>query len=252
MATHIVAIIQARMTSTRLPGKILMAVGARPMLLQEIRRLEKSKCIDEIVIATTTNEADDPVADLARQARVGCFRGSETDVLGRFAGAARETGADVIVRLTADCPLLDAQVADEVVSALTDHRNCCDYASNVLRRTYPRGLDVEVFFSDTLFRMERLATSAQDREHVTTYARSTNPGLFLTRSIEDTENNADLRWTVDTPIDFELISKLYDGMDLGASNASYRDILVFAREHPEITQLNSGIETWDPTKSHTS
>lgn len=240
------------MTSNRLPGKVLMEVAGCPMLLQEVHRLERSKRISEIVIATTTNGTDDPIVSLAQQTGVRCFRGSENDVLGRYAGAARAVKADVVVRLTADCPLIDAEVMDDVIFALINRPSKYDYASNVLQRTYPRGLDVEALFCDTLFRIERLADSTQDREHVTTFLRSSHPELFLTCSVEDNQNNADLRWTVDTQKDFELVCRIYEGMHLGDSNALYREVLAFVREHPKIAQLNSEIKTWDPKKDNSS
>lgn len=252
MTQNVVAIIQARMTSTRLPGKVLMEVAGRPMLWQQIRRVEKSKIVNEIIVATTTNETDDPIDQLTRQAGVGCFRGSENDVLGRFADAARASRGDVIVRLTADCPLIDPDVMDRVIISLCDSPSRYDYASNVIRRTYPRGTDVEAFFSDTLFRMDRLAITSQDREHVTTFLRSSHPELFLTCSVEDGQNNADLRWTVDTQKDFEFVCKIYDSLNLGQAHASYTDILTFVRKHPEFSLLNSDMETWDPTKSNPS
>ena len=228
-----------------------MEVAGRPMLLQQLRRLKDSKRINEIIIATTTDGKDDPIDELARQADVRCFRGDENDVLNRLAKAAQTVKADIVVRLTADCPLIDAEVMDAVIFALVDDPSKYDYASNVLHRTYPRGLDSEALFCDTLFRMDRMADSVQDREHVTTFLRSSHPELFLSCSVEDDQNNADLRWTVDTQKDFEFICKVYDGMCLSESSASYRDVIAFVREHPEITQLNAEIETWEPTKDNT-
>ena len=228
-----------------------MEVAGRPMLLQQLRRLKDSKRINEIIIATTTDGKDDPIDELARQADVRCFRGDENDVLNRLAKAAQTVKADIVVRLTADCPLIDAEVMDAVIFALVDDPSKYDYASNVLHRTYPRGLDSEALFCDTLFRMDRMADSVQDREHVTTFLRSSHPELFLSCSVEDDQNNADLRWTVDTQKDFEFIRKVYDGMCLSESSASYRDVIAFVREHPEITQLNAEIETWEPTKDNT-
>ena len=239
-------IIQARIGSTRLPRKVLKDLAGRPMLAQELERLKRCATVDEIVVATTTNDADDLIVDLARREGVRWFRGSENDVLARYVGAAREAKADVIVRVTADCPLIDPAVTDRVVRALTENASECDYASNVLQRTYPRGLDVEVFFLDTLLRIDRMATSQVAREHVTVVARSERPGLFLCRSVEDSQVNADLRWTVDTEADFQVISKIYEGLDLCAASRSYQDILAFVRAHPEISRLNEGIETWTP------
>jgi spore coat polysaccharide biosynthesis protein SpsF len=242
-----VIIVQARMTSTRLPGKVLMDVAGQPILAQELHRLKQCALVDDIVVATTTNVTDDPVAELAHREQVGCFRGSEQDVLARYVGAAREARADVVVRVTADCPLIDPQVTDRVIAELTDHAMECDYASNVLRRTYPRGLDVEAFFWDTLLRMDRLAQSAAAREHVTIVPRSEHPELFLCRSVEDDEDNADLRWTVDTAADLEFVRQLYAALNLNTRTASYPEILGYVRNHVGLARRDA-IETWDPSR----
>ncbi len=241
-----VIIVQARMASTRLPGKVLQEVAGRPMLAQQLRRLRECTLADEIVVATTVNSCDDPVADLARREGASCFRGSEHDVLARFVGAARQADADLVVRVTADCPLIDPQVADRVIRALIEHAHECDYASNVLQRTFPRGLDVEALFSDTLLRLDRLATSTSGREHVTSFIRSECPHLFLCRSVTDDESNADLRWTVDTYEDLALVRTLYDALGLRERVVQYSEILGYVRAHPELSRINSGVETWEP------
>jgi len=243
-----VIIVQARMTSSRLPGKVLMDVAGKPMLAQQLRRLKECAMAEEIVIATTTNPADQPVVELARREGVGWLCGNEQDVLARYVGAARQTYADVVVRITADCPLIDPQVTDRIINELVEHIFECDYASNVMKRTYPRGLDVEAFFIDTLLRMDRLAKSQQAREHVTVFLLSEAPEIFLCRSVVDSENNANLRWTVDTEADLKLIRTLYDALDLGRRVAPYPEILAYVRAHPELTQLNAGVETWEPLR----
>ena len=242
-----VIIVQARMTAIRLPGKVLMDVAGQPMLAQQLRRLKLCTLVDDIVVATTTNVADNPVAVLAHREQVGCFRGSEQDVLARYLGAAREARADIVIRVTADCPLIDPQVTDCVIRELTDHAMECDYASNVLRRTYPRGLDVEAFFWDTLLRIDRLARSAAAREHVTILPRSEHPELFLCRSVEDNQNNADLRWTVDTAADLEYVRQLYVALNLSTRTASYPEILSYVRNHIELLRTDE-VETWDPSR----
>src|SRR5262249_13108735 len=151
-----VAIVQARTGSTRLPGKVLAQVGTRPMLAQQLRRLRDAVTLDEIVVATTTESRDDPVAEIAEAEDVRCFRGSESDVLGRYVGAARASGAEIVVRLTADCPLIDPGVVDRVTGLLVNGAGEYDYASNVVRRTFPQGLDAEALFVDTLERVDRL------------------------------------------------------------------------------------------------
>jgi spore coat polysaccharide biosynthesis protein SpsF len=241
-----VVIIQARMTSTRLPGKVLAEVEGRPMLAQQIRRLRACRAVDEIMIATTRNATDDPVVDLARQEQIDWFRGDEEDVLGRYVGAAKQARADVVVRVTADCPLIDPGITDRVIEELTGHAHECDYASNVIQRSYPRGLDAEVFFLDTLLRLDRMGRSQTAREHVTTFLRAERPDLFLRRDVVDAQDNADLRWTVDTPLDLELIRTLYRALDLGARVAAYAEILAYVRAHPALAEMNAHIETWTP------
>ncbi len=241
-----VVIVQARMTSTRLPGKVLADVEGRPMLAQQIRRLRACHAIDEILIATTENTTDDPIVDLSRQEQIGWFRGDEQDVLGRYVGAARQANADVIVRVTADCPLIDPGVIDRVVKELTDHAHELDYASNVIRRSYPRGLDVEAFFFDTLLRLDRMGHSQTAREHVTTFLRSERPDLFVYRDVVDQQDNADLRWTVDAPPDLELIRTIYRALDLGGRVAAYPEILAYVRAHPTLAKINAHFETWTP------
>ena len=238
-----VAIIQARMCSTRLPGKVLMDLSGRPMLAQQLARLKRCRRLDELVIATTTNVTDDPVEALARAEGVRCFRGSEDDVLSRYVDAAVDAGADTVVRITADCPLIDPEVTDRVVRDLIDHSSECDYTSNTIERTYPRGLDVEAFFIDVLHRVSRLSRRPEEREHVTLAVR-TRPSLFLCRQVKDDADNSDLRWTVDERPDLHVVRAIYDGLGLDRTPKPYRDVLTFARAHPELAAINAGIETW--------
>jgi spore coat polysaccharide biosynthesis protein SpsF len=240
-----VIIVQARMGSTRLPGKVMKEVAGRPMLAQQIKRLKQCTAADDLMIATTDLPPDDIIMELARKLDVGCFRGSEQDVLGRYVGAARQAQAEVVVRVTADCPLIDSEVIDRVIRELTDHAGECDYASNVIRRTYPQGLDVEAMFWDTLLRLDRLSRAPVDREHVTVLPRA-RPDLFLCRSIEDDRDNADLRWTVDTEIDLQVIRALFGALDLAKNPLPYRQVIAYVRAHPELAGLNKDERTWDP------
>lgn len=241
-----VGIIQARMGSTRLPGKVLMDLSGRPMLAQQLARLQRCELLGELSVATSTHPADDVVADLAVAEGVRCFRGSEDDVLSRYVGAAAEARADVVVRMTADCPLIDPQVTDRVVRELLDHASVCDYASNVIERTYPRGLETEAFFIDVLHRMDRLATRPEQREHVTVVAR-TKGAPFLCRDVKGTENNADLRWTVDERPDLEVVRAIYEGLSLGSTPRPHTDVVAYVRAHPDLSALNAGIQTWSPS-----
>lgn len=236
-----VIIVQARMTSTRLPGKVLMDLAGRPMLAQQIRRLKRCQRMDDLVIATSTNSDDDPVVSVAENEGVRWFRGSEADVLSRYVGAAREAQADIIVRVTADCPVIDPSQTDLVIEALEAHQHECDYAANTIHRTLPRGLDTEAFFRDVLERLDRLSVSAPAREHVTYFIDAEHPELFRTFSVSDAEDNSDVRWTVDTLEDFALVERVYDDLQLDDHPLSYREILKYVRSNPEIVALNSHI-----------
>jgi spore coat polysaccharide biosynthesis protein SpsF len=227
------------MTSSRLPGKILSELAGRPMLAQQLRRLRRCKRLDELCIATTVNAADDPVVELARAEGVAWFRGSESDVLGRYLGAARQTRAELVVRVTSDCPLIDAETLDAVVALALDAP--CDYASNTMQRTFPRGLDAEALFADVLERLGRLATSTPAREHVTWFLHRERPELFVTRQLVDTEDHSDLRWTVDTADDLALVRAIYAHAGLGDRDVPYRELVRLVRAEPELVAMNAHV-----------
>jgi spore coat polysaccharide biosynthesis protein SpsF len=229
-----VLVLQARTTSTRLPGKVLMDLGGRPMLARQLERLARCRRLDEIVVATTVNATDDPVVALAGEAGVRWYRGSEADVLARYAGAAREAEADLVVRSTADCPLIDPEVVDRVVETLEAGRTELDYVSNVVRRTYPRGLDVEALWRDTLERVERMATSKPAREHVTWFVYRERPELFAIGSVTGDADHADLSWTVDTPEDLERVRAIFAHLGLGSAHVPFADAVRAVRARPEL------------------
>jgi spore coat polysaccharide biosynthesis protein SpsF len=246
MSMRRVCLVQARMGSARLPGKVLRDLGGRPMLAELLRRLRACGSLDEIVVATSIAAIDDPIADFGASSGVRVFRGSELDVLGRIVEAARASQADVVVRVTADCPLIDPHVTDRVIDELTTNGSGADYASNVLRRTYPRGLDVEAMFLDTLLRVDRLGRTPTEREHVTITIRSERPDLFLVQSVESDTDDSDLRWTVDEERDLELVGSLYDALGLGERIVPYETVVSYVREHPELARANADIATWTP------
>jgi spore coat polysaccharide biosynthesis protein SpsF len=240
---RVVVIVQARMTSTRLPGKVLMDLAGKPMLERQLERLARCERADEIVLATTSNATDDPLAELAARLGLRCHRGSEHDVLDRYAGAARAAEANVVVRVTADCPLIDAAETDAVIEALAPG---IDYAANVLERDLPRGLDVEALWRDTLERVDRMATSARAREHVTYFIHSERPQLFALRAVRRPFAAADLRWTVDTPEDLEVVRRLYDELGLAERPLPLADVIAHVRAHPELAVLNADIAQKSP------
>ena len=225
-----------------------MDVVGHPMLVHQLNRLKQCKMVDEIIIATTTNSSDDPIVKLAKHENIRYFRGDEQDVLSRYLGAADESGAEIVARITADCPLIDHQVIDRIINELIINMDECDYVSNTHPRTYPRGLDTEVFFLDTLMRFDRFAQSSAAREHVTLVAYTERPKLFVLRNITDSQDNSDLRWTVDTEEDLYVIRALFQALDLGNNIVPYSEIIAYARSHPEISTLNMDVETWEPSK----
>jgi spore coat polysaccharide biosynthesis protein SpsF len=221
---HTVAILQARMGSSRLPGKVLADIGGMTMLARAVCQLHAASRIDMVCIATTTAAADDPIADAAEQLDVDVHRGSEHDVLERYRDAARACDAEVIVRATSDCPLLDPAVIDAVVAALSED---VDYASNTHERTYPRGLDVEAVHRDTLERIARLATSSAAREHVTSFVLE-QPALFRVRQVRAQRDDSDLRWTIDTAEDLAVVRELIEL----TGDAPYEERVAAVRAQP--------------------
>ncbi len=242
-----VILLQARVNSTRLRGKVLLDLAGAPLLRRMIERLQRCGHVDEIVVATSVDRADDPLIPLADACGVRWYRGDEHDVLRRMTLAAKEARADVAVRVTGDCPLIDPLTTDRVIADLVEHTNSTDYSSNVIRRTYPRGLDTEAMFIDVLERMDRLAQSTPAREHVTVYLRGERRDLFAVRDVIDDEDNSDLRWTVDTNDDLELLRVLFTDLQLATRDVSYRELLAYVRSRPQLMHLNRESTTWSPT-----
>lgn len=203
-----VAIIQARMGSTRLPGKVLKPIMGKPMLQHMVERVRRAKTLDQIIIATSTKPADTPISQLAKKLNLACFHGSETDVLSRYYQAAKKFSADIIVRLTGDCPLIDPAIIDAVVNQFKLTQ--ADYTSNVLERTYPRGMDTEVFSFATLKLAQRLARSAYNREHVTPFIYTHPQKFHLGNMIAPKPfYRPDLHLTVDDLADFALVMAIF-------------------------------------------
>jgi glutamate-1-semialdehyde 2,1-aminomutase/spore coat polysaccharide biosynthesis protein SpsF len=225
----IVAIVQARMGSSRFPGKTLADLMGRPMLARVAERVKLARAVDRVVVATSTAPQDDPIAEFCRKEQVACFRGSEDDVLDRFCGAAKEYGADVVVRITADCPLIDPGVIDRVIERF--QRGDCDYVSNALRYTYPDGLDTEVFSVAALQQAGREAKKPSEREHVTPYLRS---GKFRTVNVEnEVPLEKSQRWTVDHPADLEFVRGVYSAF-CGRTDFRYQEVMQLLKERPEL------------------
>lgn len=232
----VVAIVQARMGSTRLPNKVMKAIGGVPMIELLLGRLAKSTQIDQIVIASTTDERNAPLVEHVEKLGYQCVRGSECDVLERYLMAARQVHATVVVRITGDCPLIDAGLVDQTIQRF----NCSDvdYLSNTSPATYPDGLDTEVFSLQALEQAGRESKDAFDHEHVTPYLR--RPGLFKTAALNHDQDLSSLRWTVDEPADFEVVSKVFAHF---APNIhfSWTDVLDLQSQNPDIFAANHNI-----------
>lgn len=218
------------MTSTRLPGKTLADVCGEPMLTLLIRRLRHASEVGRIVVATTTDPDDDPIEKLGHVLSFEVFRGGRDDVLGRFVGAC-DGHAGEAVRITGDCPLVDAGIVDEVIR-LFHATDGCVYASNIEPRTYPDGLDVEVVACSTLRALADETDVAEEREHVTLAIRR-NPERFPSVALVHDPDLGDLRWTVDTAEDLELVRRLVSMLGPNRYSAGLEEILAAARTRPD-------------------
>ena len=234
----IVIIVQARMGSTRLPGKVMRTLAGRPMLDHVLDRLERVAGADEVVVATTEQEHDQAIVDLVgARPSIGLFCGSEHDVLARYHAAAQQYGADVVVRITADCPLIAPSVVDRCIEVFRSRAGSIDYVTTGMRRTYPRGLDTEVLNFQALDAAHREATEDWDREHVTAFVYK-RPERFRLLSVEDDADHSHLRWTVDTPEDFEFVSRIYDALYSSNPRFDYHDVLALLARHPSWSDIN--------------
>jgi spore coat polysaccharide biosynthesis protein SpsF len=234
---RVVAIIQARMGSSRLPGKVLKDLQGKSVLARVVERVSRTGIINESLVATTDQRADDAIVEECRRCSVPVSRGDESDVLDRYFRAAQLSKADVIVRITADCPLIDPEIADKTIRAFLDQHP--DYASNCLRRTYPRGLDTEVMTMQSLERAWRQAGQKHERAHVTPYIYE-HPQEFKLLSVEGDKNYSDQRWTLDTPEDWEFIRAVYDRLQ-GQGNFLWHDVLQVLEREPKLLELNRSI-----------
>lgn len=233
-----IAIIQARLGSTRLPHKVLMDIGGKTMIERVVERVQQSAKVDDIVIATTTEPADDLLVEFCRSKSWNCFAGSENDVLSRYIGAAQAFDADNVVRITSDCPLIDPSIVDRVVGLLEKNVDI-DYACNFFpQRWYPRGLDCEALTRSTLRRIDLLATEKEYREHVTLFAYQ-NTEHFWLASNQAAQDYSGYRWTVDTEDDLTLVREIYK--HFGESKFNWRDILDAYSRFPRWREINGSI-----------
>lgn len=236
-----VAIIQARMGSERLPGKVMLDLCGKTVLDHVITRVRQANEIDEIVIATTTDERDDVIETEAKRLETKCFRGSEDDVLSRYYYAAQENTADIVVRITSDCPLIDWNIIDEVIKAHKsgNYEIVTNAGLNAEERTFPRGLDIEVFSFEVLEKAHHRATEQYQREHVTPYIYESSDKTFY---YKNKINYSQYRWTLDTAEDWELISSIYRHLYHGVHDFGLDEIIELMEKEPNLQKINAHIE----------
>ncbi len=234
----IVAIIQARMGSTRLPGKVLLDLAGKPLLERVVQRCRRAAELAEVIIATTDNVAGDPIAELCAVRHWPCFRGSEDDVLDRYYQAARWSKAETVVRITSDCPLLEPEVIQRCVREFLEPPPV-DYAGNGLPPlTFPRGLDVEVFSFAALERAWHEDGNPAWREHVTPYIYR-HPEVYRLRAVVNDVDYSDMRWCIDTQEDLALVRNIYEAF--GTDGFSWREVVTLLQQNPQWLELNRAV-----------
>jgi len=233
---NVVAIAQARMSSRRLPGKVMREVMGKPLLWYFVERLKGSQLIDKIVIATTGKAKDEPILKLAEELDVSSFAGSEDDVLDRYYQAAKMYNAAPIVRVTADCPLIDPELVDRIIGYYLENEDKIDYARNGL--SYPDGIvETEVFSFTALEKTWREARLTSEREHVTPYIWN-NAEIFRIATLENEEDLSDMRITVDDEKDFQVVTEIFKNLYSKGEVFHLKDILGFLKKNPELLELN--------------
>lgn len=235
----IIAIIQARISSSRLPGKIMKDICNKPILYHVVERVKLSRLIDKVIVATCESSNNDVIRDLCKRENILCFSGNEDDVLDRYYQAAKSfdlSNDDIIVRITSDCPMIDPQIIDKVIKAFLNEK--ADYASNVQRPTFPDGLDCEVFTFTALAESWKNATMKSEREHVTQFMRK-YPETFKIISYENDTDLSNYRWTVDQEEDFQLVKEIYEKLYETNPNFLTADVLDLLDKNPELNAINS-------------
>lgn len=259
MTPRVVAIIQGRMSSSRLPGKILADIAGQPMLQRVFIRTSRSASVSQTIFATTTDPTDDPVAEYCDFSGIPFMRGSQFDVLDRYYQTAKQAKGDVVVRITADCPVIDPALIDDVVRTVTSDQSTVDFAANRLpppwNRTYPIGLDTEVCTFPALERAWKEAKEPQQREHVMPYLyegiqlitdnrllhTGISPRGYNIALLHHTTDFGDYRWTVDTPEDLEFMRQVYSHFD-GRDDFTWKEVLDLVHDNPELAQINAGVQ----------
>jgi spore coat polysaccharide biosynthesis protein SpsF len=236
----IIATIEARMTSSRLPGKALLPAAGMPMLEHLVRRLRAVPSIDGIVLATTVNPADDALIELADRLDITSFRGDEDDVMRRVIDAASSVNADLVVEITGDCPIIDPEIVEQTIRMFQAHQ--ADYVSNAHLRSYPDGMDTQVFRLETLQRSAALTNDRLDREHVTLHIRN-HPELFThVHLVAPPEIHwPELGLTLDERSDYELLKRIIEHFNAYKPLFSCLDVVRFLRQFPEFVEINKDV-----------
>jgi len=235
---NVLAIIQARMGSTRLPGKVLLSLEGKTVIEHVVERVKCAKLVDEVIVATSININNLPLIRVCAEKNIRVFCGSEEDVLDRFFQLAKLLVPAHIVRITADCPVIDPAIIDKIIA--THFLENADYTSNTIDETYPDGLDIEIFTYKSLTQAWNEASLSSEREHVTPYIKK-HPDLFLLKSIVSDINYADKRWTLDTELDFEFLRSIFNILYKKNHFFSMNDILHLIKKQPSLEKINSNI-----------
>ena len=238
MTDNVLAIIQARVGSTRLPGKVFLPLAGKGSLEHVIARLKEARKVSDIIVATSVKQGDVKISEFCKKLKVKTFRGSEEDVLDRFYQAAKPLKPGHIVRITADCPMIDPAIIDDMI--LKHIENGSDYTSNTIEPTYPDGEDVEVFQMSALEKAWKSAKLSSEREHVTPYIRN-NPRIFKLLNVAYKSDLSEKRWTLDEEKDYEFLKKIFDNLYPLNPFFGMEDVLDFLKKNPEVEKINSTI-----------
>ena len=241
MSDRVVAIVQARMASTRLPGKVLKEILGKPILAYLIERIKNSNSIDDLVIATTTNLVDELIVEYCIANNVQYFRGSENDVLSRYTGAAIASNADYVVRICSDSPIVDSDLINEIVNEFKLQRNNCDYLSNTIDQTYPLGMNIEIFSFEALSIADQNASTLYEREHVTPYIYF-NKDRFRVLKKNYYKNVSSIRLTLDELDDFRLIQNVIEHLYPKDKYFTLEQILDFLEKNPDMLKINQHVK----------
>jgi spore coat polysaccharide biosynthesis protein SpsF len=231
-------IVQARMGSTRFPGKVLKEIQGKSLLELQFNRLKRSQKVDNVIIATSYESNDDCIAELCHDLSIPCFRGSEKDVLERYYLAAKHYDLDVIIRTNGDCPFIDATIIDNLISIWQLNFPRFDYVSNILEETFPLGMHIEIFSLSAIKRALDESIADDEHEHVTAYIYR-NKKIFNVLNVRNEQDFSQYRWTIDYPEDFTFVEEIYKRFGINDSSFGMHDIVRLLEKEPELMKINS-------------